>query len=163
MKAKFKLEVSEYADYNFLLFGINCSEEEVRFCWLLNNALNVDFRRKSDVELLHAKSGTENAFPLFEYISKPFELEPENGIDDVERADIAEELDVIFQLVGNRNELGFLIPEHPRVDYFLIIRGELEDQVDADEVLKTLREIPKVHLAFAIEPESLKSKDNLIF
>lgn len=163
MKAKFKLEVSEYADYNFLLFGINCSEEEVRFCWLLNKALNTDFRRKNDIELRHIKSGTTNTFPLFEYISKPFELEPENYNEDSDKADVAEELDVIFHLVGNRNEHGYLIPEQPRVDYFLIVRGELEDQVDADEVLKAIRQIPKVHLAFGIEPESLKSKENLIF
>ncbi len=163
MKAKFKLDVWEYADYDFLLFGLNCSEEELRLCWLLNKALELDFIKRPSIETQNNKLGAQNDFALFEYVKKPIEYDyPENS-EDLSQLDKAEELDVIYQLVSNRNLNGVLIPEQPRVDYFLIIRGEYHDQVAPEAILQSLKQIPKMHMAFAIEPQSLKSKENLIF
>jgi hypothetical protein len=163
MKAKFKLDVWEYADYDFLLFGLNCSEEELRLCWLLNKSLGLDFLKQPSIETQNNKLGEQNSFPLFEYVKKPIECDYPENPDELEQLDKAEELDVIYQLVGNRNPNGVLIPEQPRVDYFLIVRGEYHDQVNPDAILHSLKQIPKMHMAFSLQPQSLKSKENLIF
>jgi hypothetical protein len=66
-----------------------------------------------------------------------------------------------YFVIANRSEQGMLIPEQKQMDYFFIIRGEIEND-DVMEMIKKIKEINLVQTAFRIDVASLKSKQNLI-
>jgi hypothetical protein len=66
-----------------------------------------------------------------------------------------------YFIIANRSEKGMLIPEQKQMDYFFIIRGEIENEV-VMEMIKKIKEIDLVQTAYRIDVASLKSKQNLI-
>ena len=138
--SKFTLEV-EY-DFDFILLGISCHEKDYRISWALREKLGVDLCRGEDLEINTRKAGESGTYVVFESFS--------------------EDNDSSIFLVANRCESSFLIPEHKSCDYFLIARGGY-DLGDQTEMLQKIKEIPFVLTAFVIEPQSLKSRQNLIF
>jgi hypothetical protein len=149
-----KIVLTDFADYNFILIGISSHDEDFRVCWHLNKLLTVDFNRMPDVDILHPKTGLQSTFPMFQFISRQ---EDPMGNDELPLSEkeelIADEMDITFNL----------IPEQSKMDFFLMIKGEAAYHFNNDELVKQIRNLPCVMAAFKIEPESLKSKDNLIF
>jgi hypothetical protein len=118
----------------------------------------------ADVDILHQKSGQQSTFPMFQFISRQEDPMDNQELPLTEKEElIADEMDITFQLIANRHAAGNLIPEQSKMDYFLMIKGEAAYQFNTDELVKQIRNLPCVMAAFKIEPESLKSKDNLIF
>jgi hypothetical protein len=60
------------------------------------------------------------------------------------------------------SENEFLIPEHKQMNYFFVIKGELEEQA-VQHMVKQIKEIDMVLTAIPIDVTQLKSKHNLIF
>ncbi|HET8737190.1 MAG TPA: IPExxxVDY family protein [Pricia sp.] len=62
---------------------------------------------------------------------------------------------------------GFhLVPEYRETDYFLKIEQESPDsvrEVENQNLVKALQRIPKVTMAYSVNTDRLKSKNNLIF
>ena len=81
-------------------------------------------------------------FPKFEYVD--------------------EEAHLSFKLVGNRSGGTLLIREEQSVDFFLIIDGVYED-LNIEKILDKLKADKMVTTAYEIDPNRLKSKQNLIF
>jgi hypothetical protein len=159
-----KIVLTDFADYNFILIGISSHDEDYRVCWHLNKLLSVDFNRMADIDILHPKSGQESTFPLFQFISRQEDPMDNQELPLSEKEElIADEMDITYQLIANRHAAGNLIPEQSKMDYFLMIKGEAAYHYIVDDLLKQIRSLPCVMAAFKIEPESLKSKDNLIF
>jgi len=68
-----------------------------------------------------------------------------------------------FYLIGNKGvEGGFLIPEAKATDYFLLIRGFIDEE-DFTSLMNALAQIEEVLVAAEIDVERLKSKENLVF
>ncbi len=135
---KYQLEV-EY-DYDFILVGISCHAKDYRLCWALNNTLSLAMEKEdSDVEILHKKKVSQHS--IFSYYHE------ENYTE--------------YTLVLNRGTHGLLIPEQKQADYLLMIRNSFED--DIADVRKRVRGIEFVLMAFEIEVDGLKSKQNLQF
>lgn len=68
-----------------------------------------------------------------------------------------------FYLIGNRGiEGGLLIPEAKTTDYFMLIRGFIDDE-DYSALIIALNDIEGVITATEIDIEKLKSKENLVF
>ena len=65
-----------------------------------------------------------------------------------------------YYLLSNRGSMGYLVPEEKLSDYFLVIKGLINDE---KEILKKLNQIKLVLKAYSINVEELKSKRNLIF
>jgi len=63
---------------------------------------------------------------------------------------------------SNSTENGILIPEHKQMDYFFVIRGEIDDKV-IDEQIQKIKRIDIVLAVARINVAELKSKQNLIF
>ena len=159
-----KIVLTDFADYNFILIGISSHDEDFRVCWHLNKLLTVDFNRMPDVDILHPKTGLQSTFPMFQFISRQEDPMGNDELPLTEKEElIAEEMDITFQLIANRHSAGNLIPEQSKMDFFLMIKGEAAYHFNNDELVKQIRNLPCVMAAFKIEPESLKSKDNLIF
>lgn len=158
-----RLNHSDYADFDFLLFGISCTVDEFRICWLLNRLFSINLGIENAVILHHPKTNKESVFCHFRFeklsLSNPIQQfvnmgAPEKNFD---------EPSVVFQLIGNRHPAGNLLPEHQRIDYLLSLRGEGVTEVNTDTILTQLRSCGEIQAAFKIDVEGLKSKNNLIF
>jgi hypothetical protein len=136
---KHTLEI-EY-DYDFVLIGISSHEKDYRICWALNNKLSLNLVKTEPLEIKDKKQEEHSHFSLF-----CFE-QPDEFME--------------YFIIANRSEKGLLIPEQKQVDYFFIIRGEVENET-AMEIVKQIKEINLVQTAFRIDVASLKSKQNLI-
>lgn len=139
--AKFKLDI-EY-DYDFILIGISCHLNDYRITWAIGKAFEfqlekspkyLEGRKKKDVE--------PSGHSIYEYIDEENYLE--------------------YYVISNRGEQSFLIPEQKQADYFLMVRGTVSSQ-QKDEFTERLRKIDIIQMVYEINPEQLKSKENLLF
>ncbi|MCC6691572.1 MAG: IPExxxVDY family protein [Bacteroidia bacterium] len=129
-------------DYDFALIGISCHEKEYRICWALNNSLNIDLAKTSDLKIDTKKFNEPLTHAMFEF-------------DSIEQ-------NRQYYLIANRGEKGLLVAEQKQADFFLIIKGVLPNN-DKLEIIKHIREMAFVLTAFEINPNQLKSKENLLF
>ncbi|MGZ4034532.1 MAG: IPExxxVDY family protein [Bacteroidia bacterium] len=128
-------------DYDFVLIGISSHEKDYRICWGLNNKLSINLVKIDPLEIKDKKQDDPSYFSLF-FCDRPDEF-------------------MEYFIIANRSEKGMLIPEQKQMDYFFIIRGEIENEA-VMEVIKKIKEIDLVQTAYRIDVASLKSKQNLI-
>ena len=138
--AKLVLDI-EY-DYDFFLIGISCHEKDYRLSWALNNSLNLELAKTNDLQI-DAKKHKE---PLT-YSMSAYDNEQQYRQ---------------YYLISNRCLIGALVPEQKQADFFLMIKGTLLRE-DKTTIIKRIKETPTVLTAFEIDPNKLKSKENLLF
>ncbi len=138
--AKFRLDV-EY-EYDFFLIGISCHEKPYRLCWAINKALEIEMTVSKSLSISLKKNEAASEFPLFEMGSK--------------------ENETSYALISNKMDSDVLIPEQNQADYFFIIKGPFHE-TDLEEMMKKIREISFVLMTYRINPDQLKSKQNLLF
>jgi hypothetical protein len=138
-----KYSLDEEVDYDFKLIGISCHEKDYRLCWGINSVTELNLERQPrDVQPIPTKKKPEvSSHPLF----SGFEYDDENE----------------YHLIVNRTPEGYLIPEKPQADYLLLIRDNFP--IDLEQLCRDIKSIPFVLTVFMLEPETLKSRDNLIF
>jgi hypothetical protein len=129
-------------EYDFILIGISCHEKEYRLSWALNNSLQLELARISDMQIELKKQTEPLSYPIFEY-------------DDTEHYRK-------YYLISNKTSKGMLVPEQKQADFLLMIKGSLQDP-EKLALLKAIKNTQLVLMAFEINPESLKSRDNLLF
>lgn len=137
---KHLLEI-EY-DYDFVLIGISSHEKDYRICWALNNKLDLELIKTDALEIKDKKQEEASSFSLF-ICERPDEF-------------------MEYLIIANRSEKGLLIPEQKQMDYFFVIKGEIEEE-KIQEMINKIKEINFVLTAVRIDPSLLKSKQNLIF
>ncbi len=128
-------------DYDFVLIGISSHEKDYRICWALNNQLGLHLVKTDPLEIKDKRQDEPSYFSLFSF----------------ERANEFME----YFMVANRSERGMLIPEQKQMDYFFIIKGEIENEL-VMEIITKIKKSSIVQTAFRIDIASLKSKQNLI-
>ena len=138
--ARYLLE--EDISFNFHLIGISSHYHDYRVCWAINKLSSFNLER-SENEILIQERTEENvmAFPSFHFLC------PES--------------EILFELISNRIEDGYLIPEMKQADYFLKFDDFYDDSVS--ELIQKLRSVMMINMAFLVDPENLKSKYNLIY
>lgn len=138
---RFRLDV-EY-EYDFLLVGISCHEKPYRLCWAINRALELNMQRTESLSIALKKNENPSGFPLF------LQENTEN--------------DTSAFLVSNRAEPGgLLVPEQHQADYFFIAKGPYTE-TDHERMLGEIKKINFVLMSYSLDPDSLKSKQNLLF
>jgi len=130
--------------FDFDLIGIISHAKGHRVAWEINQILGIDLSKAKDqiirftdgnsIIVLNYKHTTENA-GIFLLRNRGMET-PENK-----------------QL--------FLLPELPNFDYFLRIHGA--DSFDPDLIVEKLRKVNIIQFASLLDPDNLKSKENLVF
>lgn len=128
-------------DFNFVLIAITSQLKDYVLCYNINKSAITDFRKIEDLEL--SFKGLEPKF-FSRYLHQ---------LSDSECS---------FFLISNRGTEGFLIPEMKETDYFVLIK-EFIDQEDLDFFLDRLKSIKDIQVAIEINPERLKSRENLLF
>jgi len=137
---KVKLEI-DY-DYDFLLFGISCHFKDYRLCWALNRKLDLRLKKEEDLKISAQEPEKQAQFSFYTFQDDRAHLN--------------------YFVAANRGSEGYLIQEHRQVDYFMVIEGVLET-LDSSEITKKLREMEVIITAFELDPNELKSKQNLLF
>jgi hypothetical protein len=138
--AKFLLE-EEY-EFDFTLLGISSHVKDYRLCWAVNKALDLDLIKLENEIIIRQKNGEhQSSFSIYYYLDEDNEIE--------------------FELICNRDVHGYLIPELKSADYFLKI-SEFYDG-DIDDLVNVLRKTNLINMAFKIDVDTLRSKQNLLY
>lgn len=155
---KHTLEI-EY-DYDFVLIGISSHEKDYRLCWMLNKQLGLELFKTDSLEIKGKKQETPSFFSLFTYENEELFREY-TVIANLSESKSVIKGDSLFDAV-NPAENELLIPEHKQMDYFFVIKGEIENE-ETDEIIRKIKEIESVQTAVRIDVTQLKSKQNIIF
>lgn len=136
--SKFSLEIEE--DFDFFMLGICSHVKDYRLCWEINKEFGIELHKDPDLEVMN--NGEQKTFSFNSY---------ENSANPND-----------YYLISNKSELGFLVPEEKKCDYFLIIKGPLAKK-EEEELIKKLNHSKNILTCYPIEVSELRSKNNLIF
>lgn len=152
-------------DFDFVLIGISSHEKDYRLCWALNNALELDLIKIDSLEIKQKKDNKPSFFSLFHF-ENPDEFKEFFIVSNLseDKQFVSDNLTLFNKgpKGAQSTENGILIPEQKQMDYFFIIRGELDD-VDVNEYIKKIKKVDFVLTAVEIDAAGLKSKSNLVF
>ena len=115
--------------------------KDYRLCFNVNKYTESDFRKIEDLAIDFKGIDTK-------YFSRYLHALPDNECE--------------FYLIANKGSEGYLIPEMKEADYFILIK-EFIDEEDLNLFLSRLKLIKDIQAAVEINPERLKSKENLLF
>lgn len=161
--ATIKLQIEEFEETEYYVIAIHTSLEDYRLAYFINKVLNINLEKSNnDVTIQVMKD--ESQFSKFMY-------------ENIEN-------DVVWSLVQNKNEIEltntstlnnlfsenyskivskiYLLPEFKKVDFLLKIENIQQTEFDT-EIISKLKEIDKISLAYHLDKEKIKSKNNLIF
>lgn len=160
--AVFKLHLDEFDEVDYDLIAIHSTLEDYRLAFYLNQKLPILLSKSKEEIGVTTKEG-ETLFPKFVF-------------DDIKN-------DALWTLVSNKNEIiirkkstgqnlflnndveiatkVYLLSELKKVDYFLKI--ENSKGFDLDETIKNIKLIDRISAVYAVIPDKIKSKNNLIF
>lgn len=141
MTAKKVLKLEADYEYDFLMAGIICSYKDYRFCYELNEAFDLAFKRQEDYKLYLGKPGATASFSFYLAVDK-------YGIK--------------YYVLSNKSVHAMLIPEKPVFDYFFIVKN-YGAQFDFAQAVKQIKDIQMVTAIVELDPEELKSSSNLLF
>ena len=136
--AKLVLEFED--DYDFQLIGICSHVKDYRICWELNQHIELDLVKEDNFSIYI--KGNEQTYPFYKF-------HDEESLKE-------------YYLIGNRGELGLLIPEESEIDYFLMIKGHIVNN-EIEDLSKKISKIKSVLTTILIDTSQLKSKENLVF
>ena len=143
-------------DYDFLLIGILSSVPDYKLCWGINKVLNIVLKKEQDLELqLHDKEMNDGLKLTFD---KP-EMTPRYSMYTYYN----EVTHLRYTVASNRSVSSLLIKEEQSVDFFLVVDGLYDDLKKGDSIVNDLRKQREIITAYKIDPNNLKSKQNLIF
>ncbi len=125
-------------DFDFVLIALVSSEPLYRIGWLINEHINIQLKEVEPINIIHSKRQINQEFQRFAFIN------------DTET----------YYLVNNKSENGVLIEEQKQVDFWLKI--ESLNQINSADLVKNIKSIKDINLAFIVDPSSLKSKQKLI-
>ncbi len=161
--AVLKLHLDEFDEVDYQLIAIHSTLEDYRLAYFINKNLPIRLEKKPDEVSVKIKEGEA-------FFSKFF-------FDDLSN-------DIQWTLIPNKNEITimrkstgqnlfldndveiatkvYLLSELKKVDYFLKIENNI-DTFEIEAILKSLKSIERISTVYAVEPEKIKSKNNLIF
>jgi hypothetical protein len=129
-------KLNEKKDLDFALIGIASTENDYRLSWTLNKTFGLQLSRKENLEVFHKALDGKQEFSQFHYYD-------DNSL-------------ILYRLVSNRSEKGYLLEEMINVDYILQVSGDMDSEI-TDQLLGKLKALECVTLAFKIDPAGLKS------
>ena len=142
---------------DYLLIGIHSTEEDYRLAYLLNKHLKtklIRFKHHLDFKDSNAE------FPLFEYKDENNFINYYLINNKYSQLANNQKNEGLFE--GSYSTISYLIPEKKKVDFFLKIEG-CNQQNFTKIIVGELNNIQQIITSYSIEPNTLKSKDHLIF
>jgi hypothetical protein len=134
-------KLSVKTEHDSVLIGISSHENDYRLSWAINKHLGTNLIKAENLIVYHEKFDVDQEFSLFVFEDEDSMLK--------------------YQLIANKCDNGYLIPELSNIDFFLQIHGEIDNNYTG-MLLEKLKRIYLITAAFVIDPSSLKSKKRLI-
>jgi hypothetical protein len=151
------LELDDFSDDNYTLIGIHSTLEEYKLAYLLNQKIKTEFIR-ADYSLDFENKNNNATFDIYEFINTKFSqswfLISNQYSNDFEG--------VMTGLFQSNEITTYLIPEKRKIDFFLKLEGDFNYDYIAKKV-EEINSINQVITSYKIDPNTLKSKDFLIF
>lgn len=143
-------------EHDYLLLGINSTLEDYKLAYLLNNTLQLHLKRQAaDLDIKEKNC----AFTWYQYYcDKSFTTWSLLANKHIFTSDTQGQVN----LFAEESKTAYLIAEKKTVDYFLKINGGFEDQDDI-KMYQKIKQLNGVLALYNIDPETLRSKDYLIF
>lgn len=157
--AKHTLEIE--FDYDFVLIGISSHEKDYRLCWTINNTLNLQLTKQESLEIKGKKQTTPSFFSFFLFEKQDDFIDYAIIANLSESKTVEQTTSTLFDAL-DESDNEYLIPEQKQMNYFFLIRGEIENE-EVNEIIQQIKEIENVQTAVRIDVKSLRSKQNLIF
>jgi len=129
-------------DFDFVLIGVSFHGEDYKLCWAVNNSFGYNLIKTEDYELPVKNKKAKSLHSFYEYEDE------ENYIS--------------FYTIANQGTNTYLIPEQKNTDYFILIKGPFSKK-ETGAFISKIRGINNVIMAFEIDVNELKSKNNLVF
>lgn len=161
--ANLKLDFDDEMDEPFTLVAIHCSEEEYKLAYLLNLHLGTKFARRS-LDLDFSSDGSLVNYPIYDY-EDAFKYTSYYLVVNscrVEEASLQSSDGLFARMTSKKSKVHYLLPEFKKVDFFLKIYSDFET-VPLRKIISEINGIKQVISAYIVEPENIKSKNNLIF
>lgn len=158
-----KLHLDEFDEIDYDLIAIHSVLEDFRLAYFINQKLPIVLSKSKEDIGVTIKEGEA-------FFSKYAFDDAKNGID--------------WYLLPNKNEVivkkrsvgqnlfldtaveiatkVYLLPELKKVDYFLKIKNN-KGTFDLNQIIKQINSIERIASVYAVIPEKIKSKNNLIF
>lgn len=151
------LGLDDFNEDNYTLIGIHTALEDFKLAYLLNNNLNTHFSR-ANFSLDFEKNDNKASFSIYNYTNEKYDYEW-YLISNSYKEEKVNEGDT---LALSTETITYLIPEKKRVDYFIKIVGETNQEL-VSKTIDKIKTIGQVVTSYTIETDTLKSKEFLIF
>ena len=146
-------------DHDYTLLGIHTPLEDFRLAFLLNDKLALKLRKyKEDLDLYLKNEKSSFSIYIFDDANKmmTWSLITNKNI----------KIETLVSHSGNLFDdppiQSYLIPEKKQVDFFLKMDSQLAYE-ETKELINKIKSINQIVTLYTIDPNDLKSRDNLIF
>lgn len=161
--AVLKLHLDEFDEVDYDLIAIHSSLEDYRLSYFINQTLPVHLNKSKEEVGILVREG-EAFFPKFTY---------DDQAHDIQWCLIPNQTDIATASQERRTGLFgttdwevhrkvHLISELRRVDYFLKIENN-HNYFPVSEIVAGLKSVERISTVYAVDPQTIKSKNNLIF
>ena len=143
-------------DHDYDLIGIHSVLEDYRMAFYLNRHFKIGLNRlKDDLDFDNSNCSfsayayeDETNYTSWALISNKF-------------VSVEEVSTTPTNLFPEETKVAHLIPEKSKVDYFVKITGLKDDELK--QLLSEMNDINQIITSYTIDPNDLRSRDNLIF
>jgi hypothetical protein len=135
------LKLADEDKFDFLMIGIVCMHRDYRLCMELNKKLHINLSRQDDYTVFNNRRMEDHAFSFYEFVS---------------------EEDDRYNVISNKSQRGYLIPEQYQLDYLFLLRM-FPMRIEEQDLIDSMKKIPIVLGAYKLDTVKLKSRENLVF
>ena len=139
--AKKFIRISEEDKFDFIVIGIVCHLRDYRLSMALNKKLGINLSKQDEYTVFNNKRMEDQFFSFYEYLD-----------EEEDR----------YNLICNKSQKGFLLPEQNQVDYLFLV-STTRIRTNESGLVATIKDIPIVLAAFKFNALKLKSRENLVF
>lgn len=125
------------------LLGIVTTVKDYRFCWNLNEMLDLNFRINHELEITLIRKKRRYFFSVYEY------HEPNTSL--------------CHYLYNNLHDGEYLLPEFKNLDFLWLMKNDTVPREYLEQLKSLLQSIPGVQLITELTNEKIKNKECLIF
>lgn len=138
MSKKLSKNIDYFEDYKPLALVSHL--KDYTLCYHINIDLNLDLIKYEDL-IFAPPAKDENSFSWYYFKDK------------ITRT--------VYYLIGNKGENGNLMPSQKTVDYFLLIKNPISDEI-IKSITSRLRKIPNITAVFDFSMQQFKDMDLLL-
>lgn len=123
------------------LIGINTDLADYKLAYFINRDISIKLERLDNLPVFCEKSKNVKLYPFFES-------------HDHDRR-------VSYYLIGNNLPSGKMIDQYSQADYFLLIKGKLDEETNK-KILSCLRQMNSVTFVFVAVLNKIKELDGIL-